>query len=161
MKKIGFLAAVLMLCCGLTACGSNKAEPEKDIDLTAFYGTLAEEYGWTDESMTDLDSEMLELYYPGLGGIAAKQLLAKVPLMSYAVNEYVFIQCESEQDAENAADILQSRVDSQAGGDAWYPETVEQWKTAAVITNGTYVTLIASGEHQADIETAWNALFAG
>lgn len=160
MKKIRILAAVLVLCGVLTACGSSGAEAEKDIDLTAFYSTLAEGYGWTEDSMMELDDEMLELYYPGLGDLSAKQRLAISPVMSYAVNEYVFMQCESGQDADTAADILQARVDSQAGGDAWYPETIEQWENAKVITTGSYVALIASGEHQADIEAAWNALFA-
>ena len=80
--------------------------------------------------MMDLDSDMLEMYYPGLGDIAAKQFLAKAPVMSYAVNEYVFMQCENEDDAARAAEILQTRIDTQAGGDAFYPETIDQWKAA-------------------------------
>lgn len=160
MKTIRMLAAALTLCCVLSACGGSGAEPVKDVDLTAFYDALAEEYDWTEDSMMRLDDEMLELYYPGLGDLSAKQRLAISPVMSYAVNEYVFMQCESEKAAAEAADILQSRVDSQAGGDAWYPETVEQWKCAKVITTGGYVAMIASGEHQADIEAAWNALLA-
>jgi len=104
---------------------------------------------------------MLEMYYPGLGDIAAKQFLAKAPVMSYAVNEYVFMQCENEDDAAQAAKILQTRIDSQADGDAFYPETIDQWKAARVMTNGAYVALIASGEHQAEIEDAWSAQFNG
>ena len=111
--------------------------------------------------MMDLDSDMLEMYYPGLGELSAKQLLAKSPVMSYAVNEYVFMQCENEDDAARAAEILQTRIDTQAGGDAFYPETIDQWKAARVMTNGAYVALIASGEHQAEIEDAWSAQFNG
>ena len=160
MKKLyAVMAAALLLCGLLTACGS-KTETANDVDLTAFYNGLAEQYGWGDDMM-DLDSDMLELYYPGLGDIAAKQLLAKSPVMSYAVNEYVFMQCENKEDAAKAAEILQSRIDTQAGGDAFYPETIDQWKAAKVITNGTYVALIASGEHQAEIEDAWNGQFNG
>ena len=117
-------------------------------------------YGWGDDMM-DLDSDMLELYYPGLGDLSAKQLLAKSPVMSYAVNEYVFMQCGNEDDAATAAGILQTRIDTQAGGDAFYPETIDQWKAARVMTNGAYVALIASGEHQAEIEDAWSAQFNG
>ena len=109
--------------------------------------------------MMDLDGEMLEMYYPGLGDIAAKQLLAKAPVMSYAVSEYVFLQADSEQDAAQAAKILQTRIDSQADGDAFYPETIDQWKAAKVLQNGAYVAMIASGEHQTEIEDAWNAQF--
>ena len=89
----------------------------------------------------------------------AKQLLAKAPVMSYAVSEYVFLQADSEQDAAQAVKILQTRIDSQADGDAFYPETIDQWKAAKVLQNGAYVAMIASGEHQTEIEDAWNAQF--
>ena len=158
MKKLFALAAVALTLCGLlTACGS-KTETANDVDLTGFYNALAEKYGWGDDMM-DLDSDMLEMYYPGLGEISTKQLLAKSPEMSYAVNEYVFMQCETEDDAAKAAEILQTRIDTQAGGDAFYPETIDQWKAAKVLQNGAYVAMIASGEHQTEIEDAWNAQF--
>ena len=128
MKKLFALAAVALTLCGLlTACGS-KTETANDVDLTGFYNALAEQYGWGDDMM-DLDGEMLEMYYPGLGDIPAKQLLAKAP------------------------------IDSQADGDAFYPETIDQWKAAKVLQNGAYVAMIASGEHQTEIEDAWNAQF--
>ena len=147
MKKLFALAAVALTLCGLlTACGS-KTETTNDVDLTGFYNALAEKYGWGDDMM-DLDGEMLEMYYPGLGDIAAKQLLAKAPVMSYAVSEYVFLQADSEQDAAQAAN-----------GDAFYPETIDQWKAAKVLQNGAYVAMIASGEYQTEIEDAWNAQF--
>ena len=104
MKKLFALAAVALTLCGLlTACGS-KTETANDVDLTGFYNSLAEQYGWGDDMM-DLDGEMLEMYYPGLGDIPAKQLLAKAPVMSYAVSEYVFLQADSEQDAAQAVKI--------------------------------------------------------
>lgn len=81
------------------------------------------------------------------------------PVMSYAVSAYVFLQADSEQDAAQAAKILQTRIDSQADGDAFYPETIDQWKAAKVLQNGAYVAMIASGEHQTEIEDAWNAQF--
>ena len=138
MKKLFALAAVALTLCGLlTACGS-KTETANDVDLTGFYNALAEQYGWGDDMM-DLDGEMLE--------------------MSYAVSEYVFLQADSEQDAAQAAKILQTRIDSQADGDAFYPETIDQWKAAKVLQNGAYVAMIASGEHQTEIEDAWNAQF--
>ena len=147
MKKLFALAAVALTLCGLlTACGS-KTETANDVDLTGFYNALAEQYGWGDDMM-DLDGE-----------IPAKQLLAKAPVMSYAVSEYVFLQADSEQDAAQAAKILQTRIDSQADGDAFYPETIDQWKAAKVLQNGAYVAMIASGEHQTEIEDAWNAQF--
>ena len=81
-------------------------------------------------------------------------------MMSSVVNEVVFAQCKSEDDAASAAEILQSRADAQAEGGAWYPESMEAWGKAKVIQNGTYVAMIASAEHQTEIEDAFNALFA-
>ena len=156
-RTLSLLLAAASMASVLTACGS-KTETANDVDLTAFYNGLAEQYGWGDDMM-DLDGEMLEMYYPGLGDIAAKQLLAKAPVMSYAVSEYVFLQADSEQDAAQAVKILQTRIDSQADGDAFYPETIDQWKAAKVLQNGAYVAMIASGEHQTEIEDAWNAQF--
>lgn len=156
MKKIGIL--VMTLCCLLLAACGSKTESANDVDLTGFYNTLAEQYGWGDDMM-DLDGEMLEMYYPGLADISAKQLVAKAPVMSYAVSEYVFLQADSEQDAAQAVKILQTRIDSQADGDAFYPETIDQWKAAKVLQNGAYVAMIASGEHQTEVEDAWNAQF--
>ena len=69
MKKLFALAAVALT-----------LETANDVDLTGFYNALAEKYGWGDDMM-DLDGEMLEMYYPGLGDIAAKQLLAKAPVI--------------------------------------------------------------------------------
>lgn len=161
MKKICTLFAMTFAVCTLlTACGGGTEPAAAPVDLTAFYNDLAAQYSWTDESMMSLDDEMLALYYPGLEEISAEQLLAKAPVMSYAVSEYVFMACSSAADAETAAGILQTRIDTQAGGDAWYPETLEQWKAAKVITHGAYTAMIASGEHQAEIEEAWDALFA-
>ena len=109
MKKLFALAAVaLTLCSLLTACGS-KTETANDVDLTGLYNALAEKYGWGDDMM-DLDGEMLEMYYPGLGDIPAKQLLAKAPVMSYAVSEYVFLQADSEQDAVLAVVTADSKI---------------------------------------------------
>ena len=79
MKKLFALAAVALTLCGLlTACGS-KTETANDVDLTGFYNALAEQYGWGDDMM-DLDGEMLEMYYPGLGPPAAcKTIIENLP----------------------------------------------------------------------------------
>ncbi len=110
--------------------------------------------------MSSVEGELLESYYPGLADVATEQLIVKAPMMSSVVNEVVFAQCKSEDDAASAAEILQSRADAQAEGGAWYPESMEAWGKAKVIQNGTYVAMIASAEHQTEIEDAFNALFA-
>ena len=168
MKKWMMLAAALVLLTAMTACGGNSDKENADsseVALDSFYAGLAEEYHWTEDAaaseadellLSNIEGEMLDSYYPGLSEIATKQLVAKAPLMSAVVNEVVFLQCETDEDADKAAEILQKRIDYQVGdetnpGGAWYPESIESWKQAQVIREGTYVAMIASAEHQADI----------
>ena len=81
--------------------------------------------------------------------------------MSSDVNELVFLQCETEDDAAAAAKILQDRADGQAAGGAWYAESMEAWGNAAVLRQGkTYVALIASAEFQADWEARFQDAFS-
>ena len=161
MKKwMTFMLAAAMLL--LIACGSKEAEPV-DVDLEAFYGTLEEQYGWS-QSMVEIEGEMLDAYYPGLKEIPAVQLVAKMPMMSSVVNEMAFLRCETEEDAEVAAELLQDRIDYQVGdennpGGAWYPESIAAWEEGEVIRQGVYVAMIASAEHQEEIEESFNALF--
>ena len=165
MKK--FMILVLTaLTLTLTACGGNvDAETSVDADLQSLYDTLAEEFQWEEGYLVDIEGEMLESYYPGLAEIGTKQLIAKMPMMSSVVNEIVFLQCETEEDAEKTAEILQNRIDYQVGdennpGGAWYPESIEAWKQGQVIQQGTYVAMIASAEYQDAIVEQFNALFA-
>lgn len=152
MKKgaILILAALLLLAAG---CGGQRDGGETaEVSLSALYAGMAEECGWEEGYMTDVEGELLEGYYPGLGEIPAGQLIAKVPAMSSDVNEIVLIQCETEEDAEAAAAILQARIDSQVAGGAWYAETLAAWEKAEVLRQGTYAALIASGAYQETLE---------
>ena len=110
--------------------------------------------------MMDVEGDLLESYYPGLADVATEQLIAKAPMMSAVVNEIVLAQCATEEDAAAAASILQDRVDAQAEGGAWYPESMETWSDAQVVQHGTYVAMIATAEHQDEITEQFNAQFA-
>lgn len=163
MKKwMTLMLAMVMAVCCLTACGSKKEEApaEVEVDLSTFYADVEAECGIPEGYMADLEGEMLEGYYPGLADIAAKQLIAKAPMMSAVVNEMVFMQCETEEDAAAAAEILKTRVTTQAEGGAWYPESMEAWSKGEVIQQGTYVAMVASAEYQSTIVDAFNGLFA-
>ena len=110
--------------------------------------------------MMNLEGDMLEGSYPGLADVATKQLIAKAPMISAVVNEIVLAECGTEEDAATAASILQDRVDAQAEGGAWYPESMETWSNAQVVQNGTYVAMIATADHQEEIAEQFNALCA-
>lgn len=160
MKKLMTLALAAIMMLGLVGCGSKKEE-QANVDLTGFYNSLATEYGWDDNTMANLtdDPELLEMYYPGLSEINTTQLIAKAPMMSSVVNEFVFLQCETEEDAAKAAEILQTRITAQAEGGAWYPESMEAWGRGVVDQQGTYVAMITSAEYQEDITAKWQAQF--
>ena len=158
MKKMTvLLMAGLMLV--LSACGGSNKTESKDVDLQAYWDSLVETYEWGESYMVDIEGEMLDSYYPGISDINTKQLIAKMPMMSSVVNEMVFMQCETEEEAAQAAAILQNRIDTQAEGGAWYPESMEAWSRGIVIQQGTYVGMIASAEHQDEISESFNALF--
>lgn len=165
MKKwvlCALAAALLLLAAG---CGGGQAEgggapEEAEVSLSSLYAGMARECGWSEDYMTDVEGELLESYYPGLSEIAAKQLLVKIPAMSSDVNEIVLVQCETEEDAESAAAILQARIDSQVAGGAWYAETQAAWEKAEVLRQGTYAALIASGEFQEALAEQFRQQFA-
>lgn len=168
MKKLLTLALSALLTMSLlTACG-GETTPQNDVDLTAFYNTLAEEYGWVEDAassgpddvlMSNIEGDLLESYYPGLADVATEQLIAKAPMISAVVNEIVLAQCATEEDAATAASILQDRVDAQAEGGAWYPESMETWSNAQVIQEGAYVAMVACAQHQAEIVEQFQQLF--
>ncbi len=167
-------AAALSLCllagCGGNADSQTPQEPqEKDVDLTALYGEVEEntwgQEEWGKDYMADIEGELLEQYYPGLSEVATKQLVAKTPLMSAVVNEVVFVQCETEEDAAKVMEIFQERIDYQVGdettpGGAWYPESIESWESAQTVQKGTYAALVASSEYQDQILEIFNGAFA-
>ena len=177
MKKMFAMLLALLMMGSLVACGGDTAvedETADPVDLTAFYQELAETYHWVDAEgdpeefveesimMMDLtaEPEFLENYYPGLSEIPTKQLIAQATMISAIANEFVFVECENEEDAAKVAEILQGRVTMQAEGGAWYPETVEAWTQAQVITNGSFVGMIAAQGVQTEVTDAFNALFA-
>ena len=158
-KKMVLLLAGLMLV--LSACGGNSGKTETvHVDLQAYWDTLQETYKWNEGYMVDIEGDMLEGYYPGLSDIAAKQFIAKMPMMSSVVNELVLMQCQSEEDAAEAAAILQTRVETQAEGGAWYPESMEAWSKAQIIQHGAYVAMFASASYQQEMVDGFEALFA-
>ena len=90
MKK-GFVlvlaAAVALLG---TACGGK--DEETAVDLTALYMAIAEDLGWSEDYMAAIEGDMLESYYPGLGELPLKQLIARTPAKSSHVNDLVFME---------------------------------------------------------------------
>ena len=148
--------------------GGSPSESQKDVDLAAFYATLLSENEWPElMSLTEdeTSAELLDAYYPGLSALSTKQLGVYIAAISAAVGEIALVETESEEDAAKAAEIFQARIDYQVGDDtnpggAWYPETIEGWKTnSRIVSHGNYVMLAVGDNADAAVE-AFEALFA-
>jgi len=160
MKKVISLALILALTLALTACGGkdkNKEAPDLDAFYTDFEASLGED---NTPMVWDLNSEGLaEQYYPGLGDYSLKQSVLRAAAITGVGYEFALVECESEDDVEAVKGILQSRIDAQVNGGAFYPSTVEAWQNADLIVNGNVLALIVAGDQQADAVTAFNDLF--
>jgi len=164
-KRTLSLLLALCLALSLAACGGGAAEPpaQKEADLAAFYEELLEENEWP--ALMALEGEALDSFYPGLSDLSLKQCLIYTAAISAAVGEIALVEAESEEDAQKAADIFQARIDYQVGDDenpggAWYPASIEGWKTTSQIERqGNYVCM-AVGDHAAEAVESFKALFA-
>lgn len=151
-----------------TEAPETPEESPKEIDLAAFYDTLRAENTWPElmklESSGDT-RELLDSYYPGLSEISTKQCGVYIAEISAAVGEIALVEVENAGDAQAVEDIFQARIDYQVGDDtnpggAWYPETIEGWKTKSqIVSNGNYVMLAVGDAVGAAVES-FEALFA-
>lgn len=144
------------------------SEAQTEIDLAAFYETLRAESTWPelmnlteDETVT----ELLDSYYPGLAEIPTKQCGVYIAAISAAVGEIALVEVENAEDVQAVEDIFQGRIDYQVGDDenpggAWYPETIEGWKTKSqIVSRGNYVMLAVGDAAEAAVES-FEALFS-
>lgn len=145
-----------------------ESEPQADVDLAAFYASLTEGEEWPalmnlteDETM----AEMLDSYYPGLSELSTKQCGVYIAAISAAVGELALVEVENAEDVQTVEDIFQARIDYQVGDDstpggAWYPATIEGWKTNShIVSHGNYV-MLAVGDHAGAAVESFEALFA-
>lgn len=136
---------------------------QEDVDLSAFYSTLLEETEWPE--LMPLEGEPLDGFYPGLSGLSPKQCLVSTAAISAAVGEIALVEVENAEDVQTVKDIFQARIDDQVGDDnnpggAWYPETIEGWKTKSqIVSHGNYVMLAVGDAAEAAVDR-FNALFA-
>ena len=159
MKKVTVYVCLLCrLSVLLCACGGirdGSAAPE--VDLPAFMEELLSRYELG--AVEAAGEELTAAFYPGLSNLDPVQQVVYMPLITGVVSEYVFLQCADKETAARAAEILQARVDAQADGGAWYPESVENWAKAKVLVKGKYVAMIAAGEDTDSIAADFEKLF--
>lgn len=172
MKKIFAALLVFVLTLSLAACGgkngnsgnngdNNASDQQKEApDLNKYYedfmATLGED---NTPAMMDVEGDMVEQVYPGLGTLETKQLVIKNAMISAVAYEFVLVEAADADGAQTAADILQARIDYQIETGAFYPMTLESWEKAKIITQGNVVALICASGEQEQAEKAFNALF--
>lgn len=147
MKKITLCAVFAALCLLLSGCANPTL---KDVDLEKAYetamDTIKKQVGDAPVMERETDKEVLEMMYPGIGEINAKQLVVYVSPMSGMPAEVVMIETRNANDAKKAEDIFKTRVETQSA-DSFYPATVAQWKNAAKVTvNGNIVVMAVMPE---------------
>ena len=168
MKKWMALLLTGLMALSLSACGGKGGDAgteTRQVDLTAVLGEMEEACELPEDYLTDLEGEMLEMYYAGIGEVETNQMLIKLPMMSAEACEIALLECKTEEDADKAQEILQARIDYQAGDDeniggAFYPAAIESWKEASVQRQGNYVAMLAVSGYQDQIEEIFNKAFA-
>lgn len=134
------------------------------MDLKAFYDSLVANDADFAASM-EITDEFLTNYYPGLADVSTEQRVIYAPMISALVCEIALVEVTDSADVDTVKAIFQARIDSQVGtddapGGAWYPASIETWKThSQIVSHGNYVMLIAY-DKDADVVSAFDALFA-
>ena len=136
----------------------------KSVDLTAFYESAFS--GDNMPAMMQAEGEVLDSFYPGLSAIKTNQCAVYTAMISAAVGEIALVEVQNSADVQAVKDIFQARVNYQVGDDqnpggAWYPASIEGWKSGSrIVSNGNYVMLVALSEGADDVVNSFNALFA-
>lgn len=132
-------------------------------DLQAFYDELI--FDDPDFNATaELFGEYLDVYYPGLSAIPARQLVVYQPMMSAVVCEIALVEVADNADIMAVIELFQARIADQVGtedepGKAWYPASIESWQNnSRIVSHGRYIMLIAYDKCD-DVVAAFDALF--
>lgn len=115
----------------LPASGTTAALPS----LGDFFTTLQDKYEGLGAMMV-MEGELLTNYYPGLSDIASvEEIYIQETMISVANVAVGLVKLSVDATAEDIAAVqsaLQSRIDTQAGGGAWYPASCETWEQGVI-----------------------------
>ena len=131
------------------------------VDLNAFYLSLLDNYGENFPAAMNLceSQELLDAFYTGISEIATKQMLICQPMMGAVVCEIALVEVENAADIDAVKAIMQSRIDAQVEGGAWYPASIEGWQNnSRIVVKGNCVMMIAYEDCDA-VVSAFEALF--
>ena len=149
---------------GSTSTPSQPSTPETpstpaetQVDLSAFYTTVTGKYEFGMLSLAD--TATMDGVYPGLSAVSTKQCLPYVNMMTMNTSEIVLVEVSNSSDVDAVKAALQSRIDAQVAGGAWYPSAIEVWQNnSRIVSNGNYVMMVVNPDCDA-IVSDFNALF--
>ena len=146
---------------GNSGSSSTPETPETpapaQVDLSAFYTTESGKYEFG--MITLADAELAANVYPGLFDIASEQCLPYINMMTMNTSEIVLVQVTNSSDVDKVKSILQSRIDAQVEGGAWYPSAIDAWQNnSRIVSNGNYIMMVVH-ESCDSIVSDFNALF--
>jgi len=105
--------------------------------LSSFFSTLQGKYDGLNNMMV-LDDSLLDVYYPGLSSVPnVEEVLVQetaISISNMAVGLVKLSDSATMDDVVAVQNALQSRIDTQADGGAFYPASCDTWK-AGVITS--------------------------
>ena len=166
MKRVSALFLTLLLVLSLAACGGGD-KPGEDAapapDLGEFFAQLQGSYEGLD-ALAPLEGESLDALYPGLSAIETESMLVQETMMSTANCAVVLITLPagaSEEDLQAVKDILQARMDQQASGGAWYPESCETWEKGVIVSASRSVGMFVYPEEAQAMADEFTAAFGG
>lgn len=109
---------------------SGGASASNQPSLNSFFSTLQGKFDSLDGLMA-LDGELLDTYYPGLRSVASvEEVLIQEPMISIsnmAVGLVKLSDNATMDDIIAVTNALQSRINGQANGGAFYPQSCEIW----------------------------------
>ena len=157
MKKLTAMFLALTMVLALAACGEKAQEaPDLNIVYEDFIASLDEA-----PMMMDVTDDVVETFYPGLGGVSLKQSVLVTAAISAVAYEIAMVECADSADVETVQGIFQTRIDAQVDGGAMYPATAEAWEGAEILTSGNVVALIVAGQDQDAAVSAFNGALEG
>ena len=110
--------------------------------LSDFFTTLQGKYDGLGAMMM-MEGELLSNYYPGLDAIASVEEVCiqetMISISNVAVGLVKLSADASPDDVAAVQNILQARIDTQAGGGAWYPASCETWEQGVITSTSNVV----------------------
>lgn len=133
------------------------------VSLSGFFSTLQGSYEGLD-SMMVLDGELLDTYYPGLRNIAAVEEVlvqeTQMTMANMAVGLVKLSDSATIDDLVAVQNALQTRINTQADGGAWYPASCETWEQGVITSTSNVVGMFVYPENAQDMADLFTQTFA-